>query len=186
MLDKEKPIWERGKPFDASHIEAISAVLAVTPHIDGLRSLWTIQTHPGIHTSLEFLLLDPPLAFIRYSIGSRQQQPRIIDPMNRIETQRINDIGILAITYGDRKWQTVIELSSTGAFRETLGYFPIRLPNEAPQGMTTQEAETYLGVGPTTVKYLIRRGRLPANKIGGQWSIDPESVRSYQPNRKRQ
>lgn len=46
--------------------------------------------------------------------------------------------------------------------------------------LTTKEAATIIGVSQKMVQSLIRRGRLPAQKIGRDWMIRREDVENHE------
>lgn len=55
--------------------------------------------------------------------------------------------------------------------------------------LTTEEAAKRLGVNRSRIRQLILAGRLPAEKFGKAWAIDPkdlEAVRTRKPGRPRQ
>lgn len=45
--------------------------------------------------------------------------------------------------------------------------------------MSLEEAAGRLGVSYTTAYRLVRRGELPAAKIGKQWRLEPEALEAY-------
>jgi len=46
--------------------------------------------------------------------------------------------------------------------------------------LTTREAAARLGLSIRHVQTLLRRGRLPAERLGTDWAIKPEAVEAFQ------
>lgn len=52
-------------------------------------------------------------------------------------------------------------------------------PNPYPRVMLVEEVAAYLRVNKQTIYNLVKQGKLPACKIGGQWRFDREVIDAF-------
>ena len=77
--------------------------------------------------------------------------------------------------------------AGTGAHARTqeLHSIPVHTAPREPGTVDTTTAATELGITPSGVRDLVRRGRLPAVRRAGRWWIDPNDIAALSDSRTR-
>lgn len=59
------------------------------------------------------------------------------------------------------------------------------MPNTSPAYLTVEEVARRFGVNVTTVYRLVKRGKIPAFKIGNQWRFNPARLEEWVADKER-